>query len=172
MSCSIRGSGELGCAERHMCSCAHAGPATPAMLLVENMMNTRIENENGNGNENGRFMLGLLAGSVIGAAVALAFAPRLASELRERLSGAVGDAREAASKTYRDASSRVIGAVNEVSDAASKGYREASSRVTGTVDDVAARGQAVRDDLADVVVRGARTVEQFAAAAKTDAKRA
>jgi gas vesicle protein len=114
------------------------------MLLPETMMNTRVENNNS------RFFLGLLIGSVTGAAIAMAFAPRLASELRERVTGAAAD----------------------VSDAASKGYRDARTRVVGAVDEVAARGQAVRDDVADVVVRGARAVEQFAAASKSDTNRA
>jgi len=108
-------------------------------------MNTPAQNGTSN-----HFFLGLLTGSVIGAAVAVALAPRLSGELRQRFTGAIAD----------------------VSEAASNGYRDASSRIVSKVDEVAARGQAVRDDVADVVVRGARTVEQFAAAAKSDAKRA
>jgi gas vesicle protein len=123
---------------------AHRTPAGTAMLLAETLMNTRVENSNGG------FFLGLLTGSVIGAAVALVFAPRLASELRERVAAVAADANEAATTRYRDASSRVAGAVDEI----------------------AARGQAVRDDAADVIVRGARAVEQFAVASKSEAKRA
>lgn len=108
-------------------------------------MNTPVQHDPSN-----HFFLGLLTGGVIGAAVVVALAPRLASELRQRVAGAIAD----------------------VSDAASSGYRDASSRVVGTVDEIATRGQAVRDDVADAVVRGARSVEQFAAAAKSDAKRA
>jgi len=94
------------------------------------------------------FVLGLVTGSIVGAAVAMALAPRLAAELRERAIGVAGDLRDGVAKRYRDA----------------------TTSVSGAVDEVTARGQAVRDDLADVVVRGARSVEQFAAAAKTDAK--
>lgn len=39
--------------------------------------------------------------------------------------------------------------------------------VAGAVDGVTAKGQAIRDDLADAVGRGARDVEQFAMASKT-----
>ena len=43
-----------------------------------------------------------------------------------------------------------------------------SAKVVGTVNAVTARGQAARDEVADVVVRGARSVEQFAAASKAE----
>ena len=107
-------------------------------------MNTPVKNSSNH------FVLGLITGGVLGAAVAMALAPRLAAELRQRATGAAED----------------------LSDAAAKRYRDATTSIVGAVDDVTARGQAVRDDLADAVVRGARNVEQFAAAAKTDAKRA
>jgi gas vesicle protein len=107
-------------------------------------MNTPVQNSSAH------FVLGLATGSVFGAAVALALAPRFSAELRQRAISAAGD----------------------LSDAAAKRYRDAATSMGGAVDEVVKRGQAVRDDLADVVVRGARNVEQFAAAAKTDAKRA
>ena len=95
------------------------------------------------------FFLGVLAGGAIGAALAIAFAPRLAAELRQRVTSAAGDVADAATRTYRDATVRVVDAVDEVT----------------------ARGQAARDEMADAVGRGARSVEQFAMAAKTDSKR-
>jgi gas vesicle protein len=101
-------------------------------------------------NSSTHFFLGLITGSVLGAAVAMALAPKLAAELRQRAVGAAGD----------------------LSEAAAMQYREATASVQSAVDGATARAQAVRDDMADVVVRGARNVEQFAAAAKTDAKRA
>jgi gas vesicle protein len=95
------------------------------------------------------FMLGVITGGVIGAALAIALAPRLAAELRQRVTAAAGDVADAATRTYRDASVRVVDAMDEVTS----------------------RGQAVRDDVADAVGRGARGVEQFAMSAKSDAKR-
>ena len=76
------------------------------------------------------FVLGLLTGAAVGAALAIIYAPRISA---------------AAVTTYRDASTRMADAV----------------------DDVTARGQAVRDDVADAVGRGAREVERFAMASKT-----
>jgi gas vesicle protein len=103
-------------------------------------MSTHAENDGNNG-----FLIGLIAGGVIGAGLAIALAPRLASELRQR-------ARESAT---------------DLSDAASQRYQEVSTRIAGVVDDVTARGQAVRNDVADAVSRGAREVEKIAMASKT-----
>ena len=103
-------------------------------------MPTRPENGGNNG-----FLIGLIAGSVIGAALAIAFAPRLAAELRQRMTASAAD----------------------LSRAASQGYQDVSTRIAGVVDGVTARGQAVRDDVADAVGRGAREVEQFAMDSKT-----
>lgn len=103
-------------------------------------MNTRAEYGGNNG-----FLIGLITGGVIGAGLAIAFAPRLASELRQRVTASATD----------------------LSDAAFQGYQEVSTRIAGVVDGVTAKGQAVRDDVADAVGRGAREVEQFAMASKT-----
>jgi gas vesicle protein len=103
-------------------------------------MSTRTESGG-----NSAFLIGLITGGVIGAGLAIAFAPRLASELRQRVTESATD----------------------LSHAASRGYQEASTRIAGVVDGVTARGQAVRDDVADAVGRGAREVEQFAMASKT-----
>lgn len=106
------------------------------------MMHTRSER-----NDNGAslFLLGLITGGAVGAALTIAFAPRLAQELRERVAAAAADA----------------------GDAASRHYADASGRLARAVDGAAARGQAVRDDAADAVISGARAVEQFATASKS-----
>ena len=103
------------------------------------MMNTRNQND-GSG-----FLIGLIVGGAIGAGLAIAFAPKLAKELRER----------------------VTASANELGDAAAKTYRDAGSRVSDVMDDVTARGNAVRDEMADAVGRGARQVEKFAMASKS-----
>jgi gas vesicle protein len=94
---------------------------------------------------NSGFFAGLIVGGAVGAALAIAFAPTLAAELRER----------------------VTGAANDASDAVSSRYRDASTRVAGVVDEVTARGQAVRDTVADAVGRSARSVEDLAMASKS-----
>ena len=128
-------------------------------------MNTGIRDDNTN--HGGSFLMGLITGGTIGAGLAIYFAPRLAAELRQRVTDSATDLRNAASERLQDVATRVAGVVDRVADAA---------------DDVTRKGQAVRDDVADAVGRGAhevgrgarevarsaREVEQFAMASKTD----
>jgi gas vesicle protein len=128
-------------------------------------MNTRIQDNNTN--HGGSFLLGLITGSAIGAGLAVYFAPRLASELRQRVTDSTTDLRNAASEGLQNVATRVADAVDRVVDVA---------------DDVTRRGQSVRDDVANAVGRGAHEVgrgarevvrsagevEQFAKASKTD----
>jgi gas vesicle protein len=92
------------------------------------------------------FVFGLMAGTAVGAGLALLLAPRAAYELRDRATN----------------SARALG------KRAAAGYDEASDRVGDTVDELARQGNRVRDDVVDSVVRGAHEVERFAAAVKSD----
>ena len=92
------------------------------------------------------FLIGLLAGTVVGAGLAIWFVPRLGSELRGRMSDSA----------------------RELSRLASDRYREVSARTEAAVEDLTTRGQAVRNEMADTVVRGAAEVARQAAAFKTD----
>ncbi|HEY6210900.1 MAG TPA: YtxH domain-containing protein [Vicinamibacterales bacterium] len=83
------------------------------------------------------FAIGLMTGTLVGAGLALLFAPRV-SALRNRLTE----------------SAKSLG-------------QQASARVGETVDTLTHKAQDVRDDVAEVVVRGAREVERFATAAKS-----
>ena len=125
-------------------------------------MNTTMQDDN---NRGGRLLMGLLAGTAIGAGLAIYFWPRLALELRQRV--ATADFQTAASARLDDMATRVADAVNHVAEVA---------------DEVTSRTQAARDELADAVGRGAhqvgrgarkvarnaREVEQFAVASKTN----
>jgi gas vesicle protein len=92
------------------------------------------------------FAIGLLTGTFVGAGLAMWLAPRMASELRERMTGSAKGLGRHASEQYAQASSRIGEAVSEL----------------------ARKGQDVRDDVADAVARGAHTVEGYAIAAKSD----
>jgi gas vesicle protein len=102
-------------------------------------MDTRSEYGGGH-----RFLIGFLAGGAIGAALAMLCAPR-AADLRRRVSASTADLGDKAARTYEGV----------------------SARVTDAVDGIAAKGQSVRDDVADAIADGARHVEHFAMAAKT-----
>jgi len=132
--------------------------AGSTVTLGELQMTTGMQDDNTN--HGGSFLMGLITGGAIGAGVALYFAPRLASELRQCVTDSTTDLRNAASEGLQDVATRVADVVD---------------RVANVADDVTRRGQAVRDDVADAVARGAhdvghgaREVEQFARASKTD----
>lgn len=130
-------------------------------------MNTNTGIQENNTNHGGVFLMGLITGAAVGAGLAIYFAPRLALELRQRATDSAADLRDAASERLQAVATSVANVVDRVTDAAA---------------DVTRRGQAVRDDVADAVGRGAhevgrgargvartaRDVEQFAMASKTD----
>jgi gas vesicle protein len=91
------------------------------------------------------FAVGLMAGTFVGAGLAMWLAPKAAAELRDRVS----DSAKAFGKR------------------ASERYRQAGGRVGEAVDELREKGQGVRDDVADVVARGAHEVERYATAAKS-----
>jgi gas vesicle protein len=92
------------------------------------------------------FALGLLTGTCVGAGLMMWLAPRMTSEVRQRMTAAAKD----------------------LSTRASDQYDQASARVGDAVDEITRRGQGVRDVVADTVARGAREVERVATAAKAD----
>ncbi|MGE5361401.1 MAG: YtxH domain-containing protein [Bacteroidales bacterium] len=93
-----------------------------------------------------RFLMGLIAGAVFGAGLGMLFAPQAAVELRRRVAGSAKRLQKTAADKYQQASARV--------DAAAQEYKS--------------KGQAIRDSVAETVVRGAQRVERFATEAKTD----
>ena len=58
------------------------------------------------------FAVGLAAGTLVGAGLAIWLAPRLASELRERIANSARDIGQRASEHYEHASARVGDAVD------------------------------------------------------------
>ncbi len=92
------------------------------------------------------FVVGLVAGTVVGAGLMMWLAPRMASELRQR----------------------VTDQARNLSRRASERYERTSARVGEAVDDLTRKGQGVRDEVAGAVARGAHEVERYATAAKSD----
>jgi gas vesicle protein len=91
------------------------------------------------------FMIGLLAGTCVGAGLMMWLAPRTASDLRQQVTD----------------SARSLG------KRASEQYQQARTRVDDAVDELTRKGQGACDDLAEVVARGAHEVERYATAAKS-----
>jgi gas vesicle protein len=99
-----------------------------------------------------RFLAGLAMGGLVGAGLAMWLAPRAAAEVK----------------------ARAVDSAKQLGDAVSDRYRDARLRVTGAVDGLTRKGQELRDDACDTVVRAAEGVElraqdvkQFATDAKT-----
>lgn len=82
------------------------------------------------------FMLGVLAGAVLGAGLTMFFAPKVRSEIRKRATDSAKD----------------------LGKTASEYYEHVSTRVGDAVDELASRAQKARDVAADAVARGAQRV--------------
>lgn len=88
----------------------------------------RFEREEGSGS----FLMGLLAGTVLGAGLGMLFAPRAGNELRNQLSEQAGRLRNTANDTYHQASEKV----SQMVDRGREAYDRARSGVgtgTGTI---------------------------------------
>lgn len=72
----------------------------------------------------GGFILGLLCGTALGAAIGLMFAPKAGSEFRQRLYEQTGDIRQKAYETYGQATEQVNNMVSKGRQAVDRG-REA-----------------------------------------------
>ena len=86
------------------------------------------------------FVLGLVAGAAVGAALGLLFAPRAGSALRSRLAELPAN----------------------LGRAASNGYRQTRARAGATVDGLVDKGRIARGKGWDAVARAARDVEAYA----------
>ena len=100
------------------------------------------------------FLTGLVMGGVVGAGLAMWLAPRAAAEIK----------------------ARAADSVKTLGNAVSERYRDAGRRVTEAVDSLTRKGQGLRDDVCDTVVRtaqdverGAQDVQRLATDAKTHA---
>jgi gas vesicle protein len=80
----------------------------------------RFEREDG-----GSFLMGLLAGTVLGAGLGMLFAPKPGSELRHQLSEQAGKLRSTANDTYHQASDKV----SQIVDRGREAYDRARSNV-------------------------------------------
>ncbi len=84
----------------------------------------RMEREEGSGS----FLMGLLAGTVLGAGLGMLFAPKPGSELRSQLGEQAGRLRSTANDTYQQATEKVSQMVDR--------GREAYDRARGSVSNI------------------------------------
>src|SRR6266540_43199 len=83
----------------------------------------RLEREDGGGS----FLMGLLAGTVLGAGLGMLFAPKPGSELRSQLGEQAGRLRTTAADGYSQATERV----SQIVDRGREAYERARSTVGG-----------------------------------------
>lgn len=98
------------------------------------------------------FIMGLFAGTVVGAGLMMWLVPKATSELRQRVT---------TSATALGERATALG------ERASEKYQQTTAQLDEQFSELTRKGQGIRDDVAEVVVRGAQKVERFAAAAKT-----
>src|SRR5512142_1640909 len=96
----------------------------------------RFEREEGSG----AFLMGLLAGTVLGAGLGMLFAPRAGADLRNQLSEQAGKLKNTASDAYQQASDKVTQFVERGKDAYDRARGTAARTaeqlgVTGTTGD-------------------------------------
>ena len=90
----------------------------------------RFEKEEGGSS----FLMGLLAGTILGAGLGMLFAPKAGSELRSQIGDQAGKLRDAANETYNQASEKVGQMVDR--------GREAYDRARSSVSSMASTGTA------------------------------
>jgi gas vesicle protein len=86
----------------------------------------RIEREDGGGS----FLMGLLAGTVLGAGLGMLFAPKAGAETRRQLSEQANRLRSTANETYTQASEKI----NQTYNQASEKLNQAGEKVSQIVD--------------------------------------
>jgi len=85
----------------------------------------RLEREDGGGS----FLMGLLAGTVLGAGLGMLFAPKAGSELRNQLGEQAGRLRTQATDGYQQATDKV----SQIVDRGREAYDRAKSTVGGSM---------------------------------------
>jgi gas vesicle protein len=110
----------------------------------------RFDNNQGGGN----FVMGLLTGAVLGAGLAMLFAPKAGSELRNRLSEQAGALANQAQQSYRKVTENAGQLAEKGKDAAGE-WAERGKDMYGKAREAASRGaeEAQKDvrDAADTV---------------------
>jgi gas vesicle protein len=127
-----------------LCRSAQASFLSSRKVLVMGVKHD-MNNASTSEHRNHGFVIGMLAGTFVGAGLALWLAPRTAGELRQRMS-------DSAARLGKRASDK---------------YQQASAGVGETVAELTRKGRGARDNVADVVARGAHEVERYAASVKS-----
>jgi gas vesicle protein len=83
-------------------------------------------NEQDSGNTT--FLLGALAGALVGAGVALLMAPKSGAQMRRELNSGLNTAKDAAARRYRDLADKAGQNYRELADKAGQNYRDLADK--------------------------------------------
>lgn len=86
------------------------------------------------------FLLGAIAGALVGAGVALLMAPKAGAEVRRDLSEGYGSMRDAASRRYRDLADRASAKLDQATSKFEQKVDEYKGRTTSTMGDPTSPG--------------------------------
>ena len=84
---------------------------------------------------NSTFLLGALAGALVGAGIALLMAPKTGAQVREDLSTGYSSVRDAASRRYRDLAERANTKMGELEQKVDQYTGRPASTTTGNMND-------------------------------------
>ena len=88
----------------------------------------------------GTFLMGALAGALVGAGVALLMAPKAGAEVRRDLSDGYSSVRDAAARRYRDLADRASAKLDQASARFEEKVDEYKGRTTSTMGDATSPG--------------------------------
>lgn len=94
---------------------------------------TRWNDEESTGS--GTFLLGALAGALVGAGIALLMAPKAGAEVRRDLSDGYSSVRDAAARRYREMADRATAKFEEASEKFDQKLEQYKGRTSSTVGD-------------------------------------
>jgi gas vesicle protein len=80
---------------------------------------------------NSTFLLGALAGALVGAGVALLMAPKSGAQMRRELNSGLNTAKDAAARRYRDLADKAGQNYRDLADKASQKLGERTASTTG-----------------------------------------
>jgi gas vesicle protein len=105
----------------------------------------------------GGFMVGLLAGTVLGAGLGMLLASKAGSELRRDLADQAATLKNNASKTYRDAAEGAASWAAKAQETAG----DLTSKASQVAGDWAERGKAAYETARDAAAKGAQEADRY-----------
>jgi gas vesicle protein len=118
----------------------------------------RFEREDGGGS----FLMGLLAGTVLGAGLGMLFAPKAGSDLRSQLTEQAGKLKTTAADSLQQASGKVTDGFQQASGKVTEGFQQASTKVTDSIQQASGKVTEIVDRGKDAYEKARNSVNDAA----------